>query len=139
MSKLLPPLKKPLCGWAAILGGAWTSQAQPALQVQSLDRQNIQLSWPSTAAGLVLEEAVSLGPDAAWQEVTVTPQLKDNRFMVSQSAVAGMRFFRLHLPSFATIRESSPVNGETKVAVLRETIVRFTAPLAPNSVVSTTN
>ena len=43
------------------------------------------------------------------------------------------------MPPFTSIRESSPVNGETGVAVIRETIVQFSASLASSSVVTTDN
>ncbi len=38
-----------------------------------------------------------------------------------------------------SVRETSPLNGESGVSVLRETIVRFAAPLSTNAVVTTNN
>jgi hypothetical protein len=55
------------------------------------------------------------------------------------NSAEGNQFFRLRLPSFTSIGETSPVDGETGVAVIRETIVHFTAPLATNTVITTDN
>ncbi|MCI0540529.1 MAG: hypothetical protein L0Z50_35460, partial [Verrucomicrobiales bacterium] len=139
MSKPRHSLKTLFCCYAGLLGTVLALPAPPTVQIQSLDRQSIQVSWPGTAAGFVLEESTFVGTDAVWREVAITPQLNDNRFTVSRPASSGVRFFRLREPPFTTIRESSPGNGETDVAVLRETIVRFSAPLAANSVVSAMN
>jgi hypothetical protein len=49
-------------------------------------------------------------------------------------------FYRiLGVPALSTIAEMSPANGESGVSVTRETIVRFTAPLAANTVLTTSN
>jgi len=47
--------------------------------------------------------------------------------------------FQIDAAAFHSIGETSPVDGETGVAVIRETIVHFTAPLASNAVVTTDN
>ena len=87
----------------------------------------------------MLESANALSSPIAWSPVTQTPVLQDNQFSVTLQATGGNRFFRLRLPGLTTIRQSSPANGEEGVAVIRETIVWFTEPLATNAVVSTNN
>ncbi|MEO8426457.1 MAG: hypothetical protein ABI651_05015, partial [Verrucomicrobiota bacterium] len=97
----------------------------PRLSIQPLANRSVRVAWPNSAAGFVLEE--SSGPSSTlWQAVGRTPIEQDNQFAVTVDASAGNRFFRLRLPLFTTIEETSPVNGETGVAVIRETIVRFT-------------
>ena len=49
-------------------------------------------------------------------------------------------YFRIAaIPPLTTIRETSPLNGESGVSVNRETIVRFSAPLAANTVLTANN
>ena len=49
-------------GWAVVLPLTTTAlKGQPSLQIGSIDPHNIQISWPSTAVGFVLEGATSVG------------------------------------------------------------------------------
>jgi hypothetical protein len=108
--------------------------AQPAaavrLSIQRQASQNIRIAWPESATGFVLESANLLSSPIVWSQVAQTPVLQNNQFSVTLPSAGGSRFFRLRLPGLTRIRASSPANGEEDVAVIRETIVGFTEPLA---------
>ena len=60
-----------------------------------------------------------------------------NQFAVTLDANGSARFFRLHsVRTLTQVAETSPAPGEAGVAVTRETILRFNAPLATNSVIT---
>src|SRR5207247_860307 len=61
------------------------------------------------------------------------------RFSLALPVVGTARFFRLQAPPLSSIDSTSPVDGETGVAVTCETIVRFSGPLAANASVTATN
>src|SRR6476619_4161226 len=117
--------------------------AQPAasarLSIQRQSGQNIRIAWPDSAAGFMLESANPLSGPIVWSPVTQTPVLGSSQFSVTLQVTGGSRFFRLRLPGLTTIRESSPAHGEEGVAVIRETIVWFSEPLATNALVTTNN
>ncbi|MBI3416826.1 MAG: Ig-like domain-containing protein [Verrucomicrobia bacterium] len=110
----------------------------PELTVHSLANRLVQLTWPATAAGFALEQTDALGAIVSWSVVAQAPVLAGGQLAVTLDTSAGQKFFRLHAP-LVTIAQSSPLNGETGVAVTRETIVHFSAPLATNAVVTTDN
>src|SRR5438874_345474 len=110
------------------------AQTSPRLTVQSAGPQSLQIAWPDTAIGFVLEQSSFLADSSLWQPVIQVPTDQNNQFSVLVNAAQGNQFFRLTLPPFTSIRETSPVDGETGVAVIRETIVHFTVPLAANTV-----
>src|SRR5436853_3050791 len=58
---------------------------------------------------------------------------------MTREAYEQHRFFRLHRQDLVTIAASSPLDGETGVGVLRETIVQFSAPLSLQTVLGSHN
>ena|SRR6266545_2134250 len=137
-------MKKP---WPEIAGilflhlGIFTANAQ-SLSIHATANKITQITWASGITDLVLEETSALGPSALWRRVTQSPALANNQYSVTLDASGGTRFLRLRsgaLEPLTTIRETSPADGETGVAVTRETIVHFSLPLAVNTVLTPTN
>jgi hypothetical protein len=98
---------------------------------------------PASAASLTLEETDSLTPPVQWRAATGTadPATTPPSFLVQPTVQT--RFFRA-LPAPAPtaltrIGSTSPAAGETGVSVKRETIFRFTAPLAAGVLLSRGN
>ena len=91
--------------------------AQPSLTIQPGAGKTIEISWPGAATDVLLEETASLGDSAAWVSVASPALLKNGRFSSVLTASGATRFFRLHTPPLISIRETSPVDGETDVAV----------------------
>ena len=112
---------------------------QPQVAVELADSQRVRLSWPDSAVGFSLEGTSTLGPGALWLPVSGTPIREDSRFSVTIDATARQQFLRLRALVYPTIIETSPLDGETGVAVTRETIVRFSAPLSNTAVINGTN
>jgi hypothetical protein len=117
-----------------------TLHGQPALGIHALDRQNIQISWPGNATGFVLEQTTAVGLGSTWQPVNLPPVAQNERLSLALPITSNARqFFRLRQPGLTTITETSPADGETDVAVTRETIVHFSGPLAASAVIHDTN
>ena len=72
----------------ASLGGPPRLRAMPA-------GANIQLTWPSDAAGYVLEATPNVGPGASWSAVTGTPVQQYEKMVLTLPATNFNRFFRL--------------------------------------------
>jgi hypothetical protein len=110
------------------------------LSIQPLPENKVRVAWTNTATGFVLEQADFLGPATLWTPIAQAPDVADNQFGISLSASAPRRFFRLRtsgdggLP-LTTVAETSPARGETGVAVTRETVLRFSQPLAASTVI----
>jgi len=109
----------------------------PKLSIETAGSQTLRVSWANAAVGSSWNRAVSVAESSLWQPVIQIPAAENNQFSVLVNAAQGNQFFRLTLLPFTSIGETSPVDGETGVAVIRETIVHFTAPLASNAVVTT--
>ncbi|MCI0536406.1 MAG: Ig-like domain-containing protein [Verrucomicrobiales bacterium] len=133
--------------WPEITGilflhlGIFTANAQ-SLSIRATANKATQITWASGITDLMLEETSELGPSALWRPIALSPALANNQYSVTVDASGGARFFRLHsgaLEPLTTIRESSPADGETGVAVTRETIVHFSLPLADTTVLKTNN
>ena len=129
--------------YGALVFLAWigsAAQAQlnnspaPVLSVRAFDNQSVRLAWPQTATNYLLEATDQLGSQLFWQPVTQPPVPSGEEFSVTFDAGGVARFFRLLQVSLTTITENSPADGETGVAVTRETVFRFTQPLATNTV-----
>ncbi len=130
---------KPL--FFALLGVAILTavgQTSPQLSVQKTSSQSLRIAWTNAASGFALEQSSSLDP-ASWEGVPVPPAAQNGEFTVLFNPAASQQFFRLHSLGFTRIADSSPLDGETGVAVTRETIVRFTAPLARSTILTGTN
>jgi hypothetical protein len=142
----------PLEAWAArsisrlvslgLLVAAGTGvTAQPVLEVEPLPDLEVSLSWLNNVAS-VLETSTRLGPGADWQPVDRAATVVDGRASLIFFPDDQQRFFRLRQSSapavsLATVRETSPAQGESGVAVARETIFRLSAPLAPDATLDT--
>jgi hypothetical protein len=111
----------------------------PTLTVRLLPNQSVRLAWPKAASGFALEQTDRLSPSPAWQRAAEVPQIETEESVVIVAAGTGSRFFRLRqeeVVALTTITETSPVDGETGVAVTRETIVYLSSPLAANAVLT---
>jgi hypothetical protein len=128
---------KPL--FFAVLGAAGLSvsaQTSPTLFVERTAPQSLRMIWTNTASGFALEQSDSLGAGALWQSVTTPPTETGNEFSIVIAAAAAEQFFRLRSVGLTTITEISPLDGETGVAVTRETIIHFSAPLSADTVLT---
>ncbi len=118
------------------LGFQICSAAAPTLTIQQLPNSQLQINWPGDATGFSLEQADTLNAPVAWQTVTAAVVQNGGVFSVAVPSATQTRFYRLRqtaaLPT--GILETSPANGESGVAVTRETIFRFDAPLAADMV-----
>jgi RHS repeat-associated protein len=125
-----------VCALQLCFGLAVLAQS-PRLQVDTLPSREVRLSWPASATGFELEETPTLAPGAVWSPVGALPQTEDGELVVRIAPSSTSRFFRLRQTSAALTRiaETSPAHGENGVAVTRETILRFTAPLAADTTV----
>lgn len=110
----------------------------PTLAIRAAGNGQIQLSWPADASGFALEQTDALSRSAVWQPLASPSSPAGNEFSVTLPTGAGNKFFRLRR-QLTTVRASSPLNGEQGVAVTRETIVHFSAPLATNAIITTEN
>jgi hypothetical protein len=83
----------------------------------------------------VLQESSTVGLGSIWTSVPGTPETAGALWQVAVSAGGQTRFFRLFRVSSnpAQIIEASPADGEIEVSVHRETVFRFDAPLAPDT------
>ncbi len=124
-----------LFGWVVFFPVV-SSRAQPAgnpaLAIRQLGGGQIQLNSPVNATGVVLEQAHALARTTVWESIPTPPSTQGKEFSITVTGSTDDRFFRLR-PELTRVRASSPVNGETGVAVTRETIVHFSAPLATSA------
>lgn len=114
--------------------------AAPALEIKALPDGQFQIEAPAPAAGFALEESATVGSAASWSRVSGAPITAGGPWAVVVTVEAQQRFFRLARVSSAPARivETSPAAGETGVSVNRETVFRFDAPLADETVLDTT-
>lgn len=94
----------------------------------------IRLSWPGSAGPVQLEITDELG--AAWLPTEIVPIVTGEDRVVEVPAAFVAQYFRLRLLDEAalTVESTSPATGEGGVAVTRETVVRLSAALAPDTV-----
>lgn len=109
--------------------------APTVLSISRGANNQVTAQWPASATGLVLETASELGSNSNWQPIGSTPVREAGGFAVQFPVSQPQQFFRLRA-SLATIERTSPANGEAGVAVIRETIVRLTRPLAADAMVN---
>lgn len=67
---------------------------QPALRARQVDGQ-LELAWPATATGFVLEASDALQPNASWSPVSAGLTTVGDRMIYTEAYQAGPRFFRL--------------------------------------------
>ncbi len=123
---------------------AWRCQGQPVtpptLQIERSSPQQVVLSWPAAASGFVLEETSDLGGIIPWDLVTASPVQQGASLTVTQDMMQSTRYYRLRYVGTAlpltTVVGSSPMPAEDEVAVTRETVLYFSAPLAANTLLS---
>ncbi len=110
----------------------------PTLKANLLPGHFVRVEWPGATSGFQLESSRVLGAGASWQPVSAPPVLTNGNFGINLQAAETVQFFRLREGpgSLTDISDTSPANGESEVAVTRETILRFSAPLAANSVIT---
>ncbi len=111
--------------------------AAPPLSIQPLAGGQLQITWPGDAAGFSLEQADSLRSPVGWQTVNATVANTGGVLSVTIASASQTRFYRLRQAAStgATVVETSPAAGESGVAVTRETILRFSAPLAAGTII----
>ncbi len=122
-------------GLLAVAGVAAWAQSPPRLDIARAGAAQVRLTW-THAPDLVLEETSSLTPPVNWLLVPEPPDMTGVLATQVVSAGTGTRSFHLRETpgAFLTrIVETSPAAGETRVAVTRETILRFSRPLRPRS------
>ena len=111
----------------------------PRLTIQQAPNGSVAVSWLNDGSNAVLERAADLSPSTIWRTVQPGPQLLNNQFSFALDASPATTFFRLRPLELVSVRTTSPLDGETGVAVTRETVVHFSAPLSTNSIVTGTN
>ncbi len=134
-----PGRRATFCGiLAALIAGsvAGACAAPPVLSIAGEGERAARLSWPMTASNFVLESAVQLATPTRWTAVAQSPSLQADHYTVTLDPAVSGQFFRLRAV-LATIQETSPVNGEDGVSVTRETVIRLSRPLAPDTVLTT--
>ncbi|MCC6233065.1 MAG: hypothetical protein IT580_10505 [Verrucomicrobiales bacterium] len=125
-------------GEAATTPLASLAVPSPKVEIRQVSPQAIELTWTNLGAALVVERASSLKAPILWEPLALTPVVEGNRVSVRVAVDAGPQFYRLRqgAGNAAMVSETSPAAGESGVAVTRETIFRFSAPLAPDVVLS---
>jgi hypothetical protein len=74
---------------------AQNSNSLPRLAYETVSEQQIVLSWPTSAAGFVMESTAQFSPENQWIVWADPPILESNRYMVRLSAAASAGFYRL--------------------------------------------
>jgi hypothetical protein len=113
-------------------------ETAPTLQSRLLSGNQVELSWAVPESNFVLDSAGSMQPPVQWEAAAEVPVRSGGRVSVTFAPAKRAQFFRLRMQEeeAAGIFETSPFEGETGVAVTRETILRFSAPLSPTTVLS---
>jgi hypothetical protein len=108
------------------------------LEIEPLTNSRFLLRWPATGESPVLQESSTVGPNSVWLSVPEALETAGAFRQVVVSASGQSRFFRLFRFSAepARIIETSPADGEMEVSVHRETVFRFDAPLAADTLLS---
>lgn len=122
-----------------LLGTRGIQADPPPMQVKPLADGRIELSWVPTGGNLLLEQANAVGETIDWQIAADAPVEEAGRLVVRTQPAGAARFYRLReiLGALVTVESTSPRSGEGGIAVTRETVFNFTAPLATGSLLST--
>ncbi len=134
--------------WAAgwlLCWAVWPCQGQtvtpPTLQIEQSAPQAVVLAWPASATGFVLEATSDIGGILPWAIVTTSPVQQGDLLTVSEPTTQQTRYYRLRYVGSAlpltTVVGSSPMPAEDGVAVTRETVLYFSAPLAGDTLLAT--
>lgn len=120
--------------WLGVFGvlawGATELGAQPRLQITELGGGQFEVRWTNQPPDFVLETSPSLSPPAPWTAAAEVPTARGDLLTVTFSPAEAARFFRLRRMGLTVVAETSPTTGEAGVSVTRETILRFSNPLA---------
>lgn len=116
-------------GLACLALGLHCHAAPPTLSWSATENR-IELHWPAAEGAYLLEESVTLAAGGTWSQVLTPPKEVGGEFVVALTILRDTRFFRLRTAPLTTIQEVSPADGETGVAVTRETVLRLSNPLA---------
>jgi hypothetical protein len=132
---------RPLCVFLSLyLSIVLYPLALPATAILDIDlspNQRVTISWTNDIPGLVLEEADAITSPVLWRRSTTVPLQQGTQFSATIPISGTKRFYRLAISAVGgKILETSPADGESGVAVTRESIIRFSSPLAENSILS---
>ncbi len=108
----------------------------PELSLKLLPDLRILIQGTNLSSGHILQSTPSLDPPVAWQAIRPNPIVVDGKFSFVTSPSIAATFYRVHLAGLTTVASTSPSSGETGVAVSRETIFRFSQPLASGTAFS---
>jgi hypothetical protein len=137
MKSILYPMTNLFGLAAAVIFFSRGTGAQPILRAERAPNHNIHVTWDGNLSGYQLEEASSIAPGAAWMPAGGTPNVEGGEVGLTLPIGDSTHFFRLHLAGAALqIADTSPADGESGVAVTRETIFRFSEPLAPDAILT---
>jgi hypothetical protein len=75
------------------------AQVSPPLSVTLLPNDEIELSWPQTAVGFLLEQTDSLQSATVWSPLSAETRIDQGSFRVTLEPVVTSRFFRVRLAS----------------------------------------
>lgn len=118
--------------WCAGVGAA-SGHAQPVLQMTETPAGGIEIRWTNQPPGLRLEATGSLQAPVVWQPASEIPVDQGLLRLVTVTPSGAARFYRLRQPDRTTVIDASPAPGEASVSVTRETLVRFSHPLAADT------
>lgn len=120
----------------AVLSCLLPTFSQPTLSVTSETTTTVRISWEDAGGSFALESSAGLGASANWQAVNQNPTVQGAQRSVTWSIGNEARFFRLMGGGgvLTHVAEVSPVAEEQGVAVTRETILTFSAPLAADTI-----
>jgi len=122
-----------------LLSGLIASSAQPVLSVRAISNSELQISWPTTYSDFLPQRATSLSDAPTWSDVDALPVSDGTNFVIKIQPRNVAQFFRLEEMPLTEIDSTSPFDGETGVAVTRESVVHFTAPLAADTMLTQDN
>jgi hypothetical protein len=122
-----------------LLSGLIASSAQPVLSVRAISNSELQISWPTTYSDFLPQQATSLSDAPIWSDVDALPVSDGTNFVIKIQPRNVAQFFRLEEMPLTEIDSTSPFDGETGVAVTRESVVHFTAPLAADTMLTRDN
>src|SRR5262249_6003420 len=103
----------------------------------TLTNNLIQISWPAQPQSFVLELSATLGDPEAWQAVTQEAVLQGDQFVLLVSQTNQAQFYRLRSnqvrPLAFRLRGFTPQDGATDVGVTVRPQIRFSEPVNPQS------
>lgn len=127
------------CGLGVVL--ALHGQEGPRITSSLKADGTVEITWPALTQPFQLESSASLGSPTVWQPSSQSPVRFQGRLVLSVVPQSAQTFFRLRqsAPAGVFVTETSPAAGEGGVAVTRETVVRFSEPLADGTILSAEN